>query len=343
MNERDRFAEFLRREGASYHAPPETPSDAMWSRVGARLDAQAYNAPPPAPREAMWERIEAQRAAGRATARTAGPVTVGPVAEPARLPGRWRRKGSATAWTAGLAAAASLVLGLVLGRNSQGPETGPAAGPQAAPVSAPTPDRVVPATLVERPAPEPEGRDEPAPEVVAANAAAPETEVAATNAAAPETEVTPQRTAPQRTVARPAVLQRAAEEQPVAAASARTEAVLAQPRLFEPKADFVTTRHLGRAETLLTAFRIDQGTPMSEQDLARWARELLGDTRMLLDMPVSQSPVERALLEELELVLLQISRLGPEAPAFERQLALESMEWKGTLTRLRAASATGET
>ena len=316
MNDRDRFAEFLRREGASYHAPPETPSDAMWSRVGARLDAQAYNEPPPAPREVMWERIEAEWAAGRA----AGPVVVGPVADPVRLPGRWRRRGSATAWTAGLAAAASLVLGLALGRNSQGPETGPAAGPQAAPASAATPDRIVPATLVERPAPELEGRDQPPPEVVA------------TNAAATETEGAPQRAAPQRAVAEPAVLQRTA-----------AEARAALPRLLEPEADFVTTRHLGRAETLLTAFRIDQGTPMSERDLARWARELLGDTRMLLDMPVSQSPIERALLEELELVLLQISRLGPEAPAFERQLALESMEWKGTLTRLRAASATGET
>ena len=320
MNDRDRFAEFLRREGASYHAPPETPSDAMWSRVGARLDAQAYNEPPPAPREVMWERIEAEWASGRTAIQVADQPAVGPVADPVRLPGRWRRKGSATAWTAGLAAAASLVLGLALGRNSQGPETGPAAGAQAAPASAATPDRIVPATLVERPAPEPEGQVQPAPEVVA------------TNAAATGTEVTPQRAAPQRAVAEPAVLQRTA-----------AEARAALPRLLEPEADFVTTRHLGRAETLLTAFRIDQGTPMSERDLARWARELLGDTRMLLDMPVSQSPVERALLEELELVLLQISRLGPEAPAFERQLALESMEWKGTLTRLRAASATGET
>ena len=327
MNDRDRFAEFLRREGASYHAPPETPSDAMWSRVGARLDAQAYNEPPPAPREVMWERIEAEWAAGSA----AGAAAVGPVADPVRRPGRWRRKGSATAWTAGLAAAASLVLGLALGRNSQGPEVGPGAAPQAAPPSAPTPDRIVPATLVERPAPESEGRNQPAPEVVAAQAAS------------GETDVTGQRAALQRADAQPAVLQRTAEERPVATANARTEPVVALPRLLEPEADFATARHLGRAETLLTAFRIDQGTPMSEQDLARWARELLGDTRMLLDMPVSQSPIERALLEELELVLLQISRLGPEAPAFERQLALESMEWKGTLTRLRAASATGET
>lgn len=331
MNDRDRFAEFLRREGASYHAPPETPADAMWSRVGARLDVQAYNEPPPAPREVMWERIEAEWGAGRAAGPVADQSAVELVADPVRLPGRWRRKGTATAWTAGLAAAASLVLGLALGRNSQGPETGPAAGPPTAPASVSAPDRTGPGTLVERSAPEPEGQDQPAPEVVA------------TNAAVIETEVAPQRAAAQRADAQPAALQPTAEERPVAAASVRTEAVAALPRLPEPQSDFATTRHLGRAETLLTAFRIDQGTPMSEQDLARWARELLGDTRMLLEMPVSQAPVERALLEELELVLLQISRLGPQAPAFERQLALESMEWKGTLTRLRAASATGET
>lgn len=311
MSGRDRFADFLRREGASYHAPPETPSEAMWSRVGARLDAQAYNEPPPAPREVMWERIEAEWASARTADRAAGQAAVGLVAGPPRMPGRWQRKGSATAWTAGLAAAASLVLGLALGRNSQGPETGPAAGPRIAPTSVSATEQIAPATLVER--------------------------------QAPETEVAAQRAAPQRAVTQPALLQRTAEERPAAATGARAAAVVALSRRPEPEVGFATTRHLGRAETLLTAFRIDQGTPMSEQDLARWARELLGDTRMLLDMPVSQSPVERALLEELELVLLQISRLGPEAPAFERQLALESMEWKGTLTRLRAASATGET
>ena len=55
-------------------------------------------------------------------------------------------------------------------------------------------------------------------------------------------------------------------------------------RLVQPVAHYETTRHLDRAATLLTAFRIDQGTPTSQQDLARWARELLGDTRMFLDM-----------------------------------------------------------
>ena len=71
-------------------------------------------------------------------------------------------------------------------------------------------------------------------------------------------------------------------------------------------------------------------------------RALLVDTRMFLDMPVSRSPLERTLLEDLELVLLQISRLGPGVPDFEWQLARESMERKGTLMRVRAANAAGE-
>jgi len=106
--------------------------------------------------------------------------------------------------------------------------------------------------------------------------------------------------------------------------------------------EYLQNRHLDRTATLLTAFRIDQRTPASEMELASWASELLVDTRVFLDMPVSRTPLERALLEDLELVLLQISRLRPGAPDFEWQLARESMEWKGTLMRVRAASAAAE-
>ena len=97
MSSIDRFAAFLRREGASYHAPPPTPSDAMWPDVSARMDAGAYNAPPPAPREEMWERIEAawtsgpsmgSAAAKLAADHAAAPlVTTEPTGDPGRLPG----------------------------------------------------------------------------------------------------------------------------------------------------------------------------------------------------------------------------------------------------------------
>lgn len=134
MNEFDRFAAFLRREGASYHAPPPTPSDAMWPEVSARMDAGAYNAPPPAPREEMWERIEAAWSPGpsvsSAAAKLAADHAAAPLvpAEPAaggeRLPARWTAKRISTGWAAGLAAAASLVLGLMLGRSYDGPGRG---------------------------------------------------------------------------------------------------------------------------------------------------------------------------------------------------------------------------
>ena len=109
---------------------------------------------------------------------------------------------------------------------------------------------------------------------------------------------------------------------------------------FSARRDHDTIRYLGRAETLLTAFRIDQRSPASEMDLARWGRELLIETRMRLDLPVSRTPEENALLKDLELILLQVSRLGTGVPHVEWQLARESMELKGTLPRLRAVSAT---
>jgi len=112
----------------------------------------------------------------------------------------------------------------------------------------------------------------------------------------------------------------------------------------EPEFDYVTARHLGRAEALLTAFRTDRRTPASQADLARWARGLLAETRMFLGLSYdSGSPVEHSLFEDLELVLIQIAGLGPGAPDFEWELARESMERRGTLMRLRAASAEGET
>ena len=113
------------------------------------------------------------------------------------------------------------------------------------------------------------------------------------------------------------------------------------PARREPAETTRPFRYLGRAETLLTAFRTDQRTPASPRwTLRAWGRELLIETRMRLDLPVSRTPEEKELLNDLELLLLQISRLGSGVPDLEWQLARESMEWKHTLPRLRAVSAT---
>ena len=103
-------------------------------------------------------------------------------------------------------------------------------------------------------------------------------------------------------------------------------------------ARYATTAHLGRTETLLTSFRADDGSPDQFGELARSARNLLGETRLLLDMDIERSPGERALLEEIELLLAQIARLGPDAPSFEREIIAEGLERMGTVATLRDAS-----
>jgi hypothetical protein len=104
-----------------------------------------------------------------------------------------------------------------------------------------------------------------------------------------------------------------------------------------------TVRHLGQAETLLTSFRADGGEGGDDLTLATsgWARELLGETRLLLDLPLERAPREVELLEDLELVLAQIARLGPDGPAFERDMVADGLERLGTIARLRAASPPG--
>ena len=351
MSDFDRFVEFVRREGMGYNEPPEAPGEAMWGGVEARLtdaepagelasatamgapgariraedeplDVYDYNDPPSAPREDMWERIETTWAiresdggsGGLGERLPFGRSAVGPRLERPRVAG----------WVLGLAAAASMVLGIVLDRDV-GPaplqETGIAPASSTA-VAEPGTEAGVTPLADARPAPLVEV-PEPEPQVVVASVVP-----AANPVVEPRAPVVPGTTRESA--------ERVAEDTP----SERPAYLTGRLRVQRNPG---TTRHLDRAATLLTAFRIDQRSPASEQELATWARGLLVDTRMHLDMPVDRSPLEHALLQDLELVLLQISRLGPGVPEFEWQLARESMEWKGTLMRVRAASAYGET
>lgn len=350
MSGMDRFAEFLRREARGYNEAPGAPVEVMWRGVEVGLeetdrtsggevegvvggawaaesdrgddepvDALGYHEAPRAPREEMWGRIEGLTAGRR-----------GPWRWPAW---QWSQRRQVAGWAAGLAAAASLVLGLALGRNvgpSQpgevvgGPQPpAPVTGPGVEPAGASVPTASIesptsPANLAQTA--EPVRSTDVQPEVLAAGVLPLPAAAADPEAAAPGSEVE-------------------ISGVPVAGgAPVDRTALFARP--FSVRRDDETIRYLGRAETLLTAFRIDQRTPVSERDLAMWARDLLIETRMRLDLPVSRTPEENALLEDLELILLQISRLGTGVRHVEWQLARESMELKGTLPRLRAVSST---
>jgi hypothetical protein len=333
----DRFVEFLQREGASYHEPPVTPRDEIWAAVEAGwLEARAaiaaeedapvdpaalaYNEPGAAPRDEMWPRIEAawrMRSSVDPPAREAGLDDLGDAPAESERRVRSRERRTVGLWIAGIAVAASLVLGVVIGRG-----TVPfgASGPQVAGVDStagtPAGDAVQQESTVV-----PDG---------SAFAAGPETDPAAD--AVESLESGP------RLVADDPMSDDATESAPDAVqGEERGDSRLDADRRNRV-VRYATARHLGRAETLLAAFRAEADDDEAGlAEFAGWARDLLGETRLLLDTPADRSPEEQAILREVELLLTQIGQLGPDAPAFERELVEEGIERQGTLPRLRAA------
>jgi hypothetical protein len=101
-------------------------------------------------------------------------------------------------------------------------------------------------------------------------------------------------------------------------------------------------RHLSEAEALLTSFR-SRTTADQQMDaqLGSWARELLSNTRLLLDSPVANDPQRRPLLEDLELVLVQIVQLSPGSSQQDRELIEKTLTQDHVMTRLRTAIPAG--
>ena len=101
------------------------------------------------------------------------------------------------------------------------------------------------------------------------------------------------------------------------------------------------TEHLSRTEALLTSFRAQAAAGETDTQVTAWATDLLGNTRLLLDSPAAQDPQLRALLQDLELVLAQISQLPTRRPGEELDLIERSLEQGGMLPRLRTAVPAG--
>jgi hypothetical protein len=101
-------------------------------------------------------------------------------------------------------------------------------------------------------------------------------------------------------------------------------------------------RHLSEAEALLTSFRT-RSAPDQQMDaqLGTWARELLSNTRLLLDSPVANDPQRRPLLEDLELVLVQIVQLSPGSTPQDRELIEKTLQQDHVMARLRTAIPAG--
>jgi hypothetical protein len=101
-------------------------------------------------------------------------------------------------------------------------------------------------------------------------------------------------------------------------------------------------RHLSEAEALLTSFRTRSNADQQmDAQLGSWARELLSNTRLLLDSPVANDSQRRPLLEDLELVLVQIVQLSPGSTPQDRELIEKTLQHDHVMTRLRTAIPAG--
>jgi hypothetical protein len=94
---------------------------------------------------------------------------------------------------------------------------------------------------------------------------------------------------------------------------------------------------LARAEALLTAYSASNANAAVDKQLSGWARDILSNTRLLLDSPAAADPGRRKLLQDLELVLVQMVQRSPEAGANDERAHIDrSLDRTQMLTRLRS-------
>jgi hypothetical protein len=280
--------------------------DILDERIRA-LTAARYNAPEGSvPRDAMWAQIAAARRTARATTAVDVPP---PAADVVPLVPR-RSRAVIAGWSALLAA--GLVLGVVLEREVfNGREQEPA-------VAVVTPHA------------------DSAPSTTPTDTASTERAPSATQ---PDRVSTPAAPAPR-------VRDDVAPRAPMSVAQTEPRDLDALPdstvQTFYRTAAVQT---LVQAEALLTAYRGAEGTtrdPQALRDAARWARDVLSSTRLLMDSPAGRDPQMRTLLSDLELILAQIVQLsGTTLQARERELIDRAMRERDLLPRLRSVVPAG--
>jgi hypothetical protein len=103
-----------------------------------------------------------------------------------------------------------------------------------------------------------------------------------------------------------------------------------------------TSHYLGQAAALLISLPAKDASGKTDASFAGKAAELLVTTRLLMDSPAAQDPKLRSLLEDLELVLVQIARLGGERSKGDLDLIHQAVDQGDVLSRLNSAVVTNQ-
>ena len=297
----------------------DQPNDAIQDERIRSLAAGHYNAPDgTVPRDAMWAQISAARRVARsggAPIESAAPAATQAEAEvvPDVVPlDSRRRTRTIVVWRWSAVVAAGLLLAFLLGRFSGGFGT---TSPVQQQIAKNTPATTPSATpRIDPPVTSPEG-----------------------GTGSPAPNGTPSRGAEPRRLAPSPSIERSTPTAPMDVASADTAAAA----LYRAAA----VQTLVQAEAVLTAYRGAESStrdPQAMQQAARWARDVLSSTRLLIDSPAGRDPQMRALFTDLELVLAQIVQLsGTPLQDSERDLIDRAMRDRDLLPRLRSAVPAG--
>ncbi len=98
-----------------------------------------------------------------------------------------------------------------------------------------------------------------------------------------------------------------------------------------------SARHLQSVQLLLTSYAANDSTARSDSLLAVWARDLLSNTRLLLDSPAARDPQRARLLEDLEVILVQLVQHAPGESSEERSAIERTLRKTQIIPRLRSA------
>jgi hypothetical protein len=103
--------------------------------------------------------------------------------------------------------------------------------------------------------------------------------------------------------------------------------------------------HMARSEVLLTSFLADSrsspGDARTAAQFSALSRDLLKTTRLLLATRTADDPALTRLLEDLELVLMQISQYSSEGRRGDLDAINQSLDRRNVLPKLRSAIPAG--
>jgi hypothetical protein len=126
---------------------------------------------------------------------------------------------------------------------------------------------------------------------------------------------------------------------PVVAAAGDTRATTTPVSTMADPGERLTEEVLGRTALLLASLPHDGATTRGNPALAEQAGRLLSTTRLLLDSPSAQRPQLRALLQDLELVLVQVAQLRVPRTGDDLSIIKEAVEERALVPRIKSAVA----